>query len=350
MVVANVSISIPDVNEKYVSAQSFKAQFERLQTLGVDIARLAKSCGISLFELERGQAGSLKQKIDLLRALKRQNLPNSFYLRPPQEFNISSFGLIGLAMFSSENVGKALRVGTRYYPVSGSLIGVDLDVDELTSIAYLSLNNIYHLEIDLLQNVLEEVLTSFLPLLHTLCGQTVSVTSLEVVYAEPEHSALYQDRFNLQPQFNAPVTRFGFSSDVLSYPVISSNPVTAALLEQSCETMLVEFTGQSALLKEARKQLLNSIGDLMSREQLAVSLNMSERSLRRRFAQENTSYKKLVGEVREQVAKDYLTSTRLSIEQISSLLGYTEATNFRRAFLRWTGTSPSQYRKGKYHV
>jgi AraC-like DNA-binding protein len=70
---------------------------------------------------------------------------------------------------------------------------------------------------------------------------------------------------------------------------------------------------------------------------------MSERSLYRKLNLENSSYKSIYDDVRKSLTEDYLTETNLSINQIAELLGFNDASNFRRVFKRWFGMSPSQY-------
>jgi AraC-like DNA-binding protein len=58
-----------------------------------------------------------------------------------------------------------------------------------------------------------------------------------------------------------------------------------------------------------------------------------------------TNYQKILDDVRKGLAIEYLLTTNLSVQDISELLGYSEVTNFRRAFLKWSSVSPYQYRK-----
>ena len=57
------------------------------------------------------------------------------------------------------------------------------------------------------------------------------------------------------------------------------------------------------------------------------------------------SYQELLDEVRRNLAVDYLSNSLLSVEQIAELVGYGEAANFRKAFRKWTGKAPSEFRK-----
>ena len=83
----------------------------------------------------------------------------------------------------------------------------------------------------------------------------------------------------------------------------------------------------------------------MSEQHMAAELNMSVRSLQRKLAQKGTSYNTLLNNVRQDLAKNMLHNSRLSLGEIAYLLGFSEQANFTRAFRRWYGTSPSAYRQ-----
>ena len=71
---------------------------------------------------------------------------------------------------------------------------------------------------------------------------------------------------------------------------------------------------------------------------------MNSRTLRRKLDAEQTSYREIVAEVRMQLAIEYLRKTRMTNEEIAARLGYSDASNFRHAFKRWTSRHPSDHR------
>ncbi|MCF8146858.1 MAG: helix-turn-helix transcriptional regulator [Deltaproteobacteria bacterium] len=80
-------------------------------------------------------------------------------------------------------------------------------------------------------------------------------------------------------------------------------------------------------------------------ETISKELHLSSRTVYRKLREENVSYKTLLNETRKQLAQAYLEETKFSINEISYLLGFSETSAFHRAFKRWFGVNPSQYRR-----
>jgi AraC-like DNA-binding protein len=94
-----------------------------------------------------------------------------------------------------------------------------------------------------------------------------------------------------------------------------------------------------------RQVLIQSAGDFLDIAQVAQSLHMSERTLRRRLQAESTSFRSTFEEIRDLLAREYLAETQLTVAEIAHLLDYSETVNFRRAFVRWNGVTPIGFRK-----
>ena len=83
-----------------------------------------------------------------------------------------------------------------------------------------------------------------------------------------------------------------------------------------------------------------------SRELIAKELNMSVRNLQRKLQEQNTSYKDLLDDVRQDLAKQFINQSHISLGEISFRLGFATTSSFARAFKRWMGVSPGKYRQG----
>ena len=69
------------------------------------------------------------------------------------------------------------------------------------------------------------------------------------------------------------------------------------------------------------------------------------RTLRRNLRLENTTFQAISETLRHDMSKRYLQNSRLNLDEIAQLVGFTETTNFRRAFRRWEGLPPAKYRR-----
>jgi AraC-like DNA-binding protein len=72
---------------------------------------------------------------------------------------------------------------------------------------------------------------------------------------------------------------------------------------------------------------------------------VSVRSLQRKLADKGTSFARLLEDTRRELSRQYVANSRLSVAEITYLLGFSDPANFTRAFRRWTGQSPSTFRQ-----
>ncbi|MCP4287437.1 MAG: helix-turn-helix transcriptional regulator [Gammaproteobacteria bacterium] len=125
-------------------------------------------------------------------------------------------------------------------------------------------------------------------------------------------------------------------------------PTANAELVRVNDLVITEYLARfdrNAIAMRARAYLIDrlSSGDI-TEESLAKVLNLSLRSFQRRLKQEGTTYKELVADTRQELAMMYIKNSQLSFSEITFLLRFSEPSSFSRAFKRWMGESPSDYR------
>ncbi|MBO6751452.1 MULTISPECIES: AraC family transcriptional regulator [Spongiibacter] len=132
--------------------------------------------------------------------------------------------------------------------------------------------------------------------------------------------------------------------EVVDFPLGSRDAELAKLADARCETALRRSLDSQTLTSRVLALLHRNTGELPSLDDIAARLNMSTATLQRRLKSEGASFQQLKDRFREDQARTLLASA-MSIEQIADQLGYSDASNFAKAFKSWTGSSPSHYRQ-----
>jgi transcriptional regulator GlxA family with amidase domain len=117
-------------------------------------------------------------------------------------------------------------------------------------------------------------------------------------------------------------------------------------LQAQIDQLLEQETPRNDLVESIMNELRASVDEVPALARIGEALNLSERTLRRRLAELDTSYQRLVDQVRYECALDLLKRSEMPLIDIAMATGFTDARNFRRAFKRWCGMLPNQIRHG----
>ncbi len=93
-----------------------------------------------------------------------------------------------------------------------------------------------------------------------------------------------------------------------------------------------------------RQLILEERNDCWGEEHIAARLNITSRTLRNQLRRLGTSYLTILNSLREQIAKTDLDRSSKSISEVAADVGYSDTRSFRRAFKKWTGMTPGEYR------
>jgi len=124
-----------------------------------------------------------------------------------------------------------------------------------------------------------------------------------------------------------------------------ANAFTVAALQTACEGLLAEIADSPGFAGKVYQALRLLPDPGAGMKAVASTFKMTERTLRRRLAGEGTSFSSIADQVRHAMATQHLQRPGASVEQIALITGFSDSANFRRAFLRWTGMTPAQFRR-----
>lgn len=151
--------------------------------------------------------------------------------------------------------------------------------------------------------------------------------------------------------FQAPVrygqARMGFSFEArwLDLPVVQNPQTLREFLRRAPVDLLIRYRDSSSITERIRRLLRRHLTEeLPSLEAVGKSLAMTPQTLRRRLREEGQGFQALKDDLRRDAAIEYLASAELSLVDISARLGFSEPSTFHRAFKKWTGVAPGEYR------
>jgi AraC-like DNA-binding protein len=146
-------------------------------------------------------------------------------------------------------------------------------------------------------------------------------------------------------RYDQPANELDFDAAVLDWPLTTADPAALQLAREQCERALEALGFDGGIVARVRPLISRSGGGFRSLDEVAARLHVSPRTLKRRLAERATTFSTLLDQARLERAQRLLASPRLSLEEIAERAGYSDVTNFTRAFRRWTGTTPAAYRR-----
>lgn len=181
-------------------------------------------------------------------------------------------------------------------------------------------------------------------LMRMLLGKRWQPAAALLQHAPVAEPGLYRRLMGLIPSFNTPYNGYMFDTALLDSPLHAADPALHRLVQQHLDN----FTQKSAQqLPELVQQLIRSFmpNGRATIEQVADHMNISTRILQRQLEEKGTTFQDLLSATRQAMASRYLQDSAISISQLAALLGYSDQGAFSRAFQRWNGQSPREWRK-----
>ncbi|WP_455221319.1 AraC family transcriptional regulator ligand-binding domain-containing protein [Kaarinaea lacus] len=317
---------------------------ETLKSYSVDYRKLFREVGMDPAHLSDQNARfdffSVTRLWDL--ALERTQDP-CFGLVVVNHWHPTSLHALGFSWMASSSLKDAFERLQRYIRIVNNAAAVDIKIQN--SATRLSIYNAAGPH----KASIAAMDASLAVLVH-MCrlnyGKELDPVLIQTTRPEPSPTCV--DRLNAF--FRAPIE---FSSDEnavyfknsdIEKHLPASNIDLARANDKVIDEYLSHLDGVSIGIKTKAKitELLPS--GSVTEEKIAALLNLSVRSMQRKLKEEGSSFKELLNQTRQELAEQYIENSRLSINEITYMLGFSDPANFSRAFKRWHGVSPSHYR------
>lgn len=313
-------------------------------SLGIDQGEILGSVGIDrslLTEPEARIQVELYLRIEA-EAARRTGDP-AFGLHVGEFAVAGSWSILGHMMMSSRTLAQAFEMSAKYCRIVGNLVvgrarfrggRIELSLEAQAGSPSLS------------RHCFECTLSSLVSLMRSLTGAAVSPLEVRISYPEPDSELRreYERVFRCPVVFDADETGMVLDKSIGEVPILYANPVLLGRIEGYAREFLASLEARDAATRVATKCILAKLaGDSLSIESVARDMAMSVRTLQARLEAEGRRFSELVAELRRSLAERYLREG-LSVDEITCLLGFAEPSVFRKAFKKWTGITPGEFR------
>jgi len=263
-----------------------------------------------------------------------------FGLLVGQRNGLNHLGLVGLLVKYSPDVGTALGSLVRYFHLRVRGAVVTLAQDRNTaSLGY----EIYQRQSDAADQIADGALASEFNILRALCGPGWEPIEVLFAHREPADTRPFRRFFQCPLGFDAGQNAVRFEASWMHRRLPTDDPALRGLLLK--QIGMLEARHGSDLPAQVRSVLRTALLTGHARaEQVAALFSMHTRTLARHLDASGTRFQMLVDEVRFEIARQLLEGSAMDIAQIAVALGYADPSAFTRAFRRWSGTTPAQWR------
>src|SRR5581483_213943 len=314
--------------------------------LGVPVAPWLAGLGLTRAAIDDGDTCvSYRQASTVIRRALKAIPRRSAGLEVGGRQSLGTFGILGLAMMTARTFGDAMAIGIEHHAVSGALMDMELEVLGPEEVALLARPRFA--DDPILVFLCEELFASSLVVCRSLLGPAFAPARLELTYPEPAHAADYKQLFRCDIRFGARHNRAVVERRWLDVELPTRHPVSAQQALAICREQAANLKRQSDIVAAVERVLRQRLQDHPRLVEVARSLNLSERTLRRHLATCGRIFRDIHDRIRTERALELLHAGALSVGDIGSEVGFSDAREFRRAFKRWTGSPPSAVRAGR---
>ncbi|MGB6308564.1 MAG: AraC family transcriptional regulator [Steroidobacteraceae bacterium] len=311
-----------------------------LDAAGWDSAALLAEAGIDLKSLDGPMVRCpLTVSVRLWRIALDATGDPAFGIKAASYIKNTSFHALSYGISASSTLKEAFERAQRYCHV----------ISDAVEYEFSRRGSEYHFIMEPTAEVPDEsvdcLVAAYLRMCRSLCGREFSPLRIDMRRPRPSKLEDFAALLRAPLYFGAPQTRMIFDADGIERPLNAGNPELARHNDAMALQYLSRIDRQNIQVRVREILLQRLPSGEPSQNDVAELLTMSARTLQRKLGESGHSYKQILDETRRELAIAYLSASRYSIIDVTYLLGFSASSCFTRAFRRWTGQSPSDWRE-----
>ena len=251
---------------------------------------------------------------------------------------------MGYAILNSRDLRQCMERYLKYLPLTGPVMNISLH-DRRNNVALRAepLAGQWTINERTLRYYTQEWLASLNPWGELLGLRQGLFTDVRLGYQAHGKELTYRDHLDGHVGFGNKVTEAQFPKHYLDIPFTTASDTIGEICETQCQKLMADLEQHHGWAAEVY-QKLSRLPDIPGMKEMAEHLFTSPRTLRRRLEKEGTTYQQLVVDFRMAMARQYLAETKIPVNEVADLVGYSNAANFYRTFQQIENLTPQQYR------
>jgi len=327
----------------HVSVSVLNQMLQYLKSLDIDYKEVLLEAGIEEdITLNPDVRIPIEQYLSIEDAAAYKAEDPYFGLHMGEFFEPGNWSILGYLMMNCKTLGEAFEKSSRYQAIIGNLIQgrIKVGFNKVTVIL-----TIPPYAPPLSRHCFESALSSTVRMMRTLTGKDLDPLEVTFNYPAPESDSEYRRIFRCPVLFDHKHTSITFDTSIASIPTTIPNPGLLEYFEQYARDYLAQLEKIDQTTREVTRLILARMDtQKLTLQHIASDMAMSPRTLQNHLKKEGVNFRALVEDTRKRLAKQYLRQN-YTVEDITYMLGFAEPSVFRRAFKKWSGTTPGEYRQ-----
>lgn len=335
----------PGPDDEVHPAHKLALLVSALAAEGVGASNALAGVGISYEALGAPETRiSLNQMIAGFRNALRLSKDPAFAYRLGLRCHAPAHGMYGFAILSSTDFRRAIDFAIDYRLLAAPLAQVTFTESSTSGVWTITPLAPASVTPELSRYFVEFHIGVCVTLHRDVMGVDFNPRQIRVTFDPPQDVAQYTAMFGCPVLFGQSENQVLFDVDWLDRVPELGNEETFGIVRGICDGLIEDLRSRLGLAGKIRQFLLANLMRSPCIGDVAKAFGLSERTLRRKLRDEDTTYSLLVDGLRRELAIKYLRHTAMTIDDIGYALGFSEPTNFRQAFRRWNGTTPREFR------
>jgi AraC-like DNA-binding protein len=327
-----------------VLSVSSRALLDACARFGLDTAAILRAAGLDAVTLQDPDARIPIEQVDALwrKAYELSNDPN-LALHAIEVLPFGAYRVIDFLASNAPTIGAALAKVSDYFPLINGVVGLPYDVGER--------HVTFAVEAPSRPSAItrpyaEYTLAAVFLRTRVATNQRYPLIRVEFSHPRPDDISEHERIFECPVAFGAETCRMVIARQVWDTPRTGTDPDLFSVLDTHARMLLEQLPSSDNIVGRVREAIDAELrGGNPRLESIARRLAMSPRTLQRRLRDQDVLFNDVLDEMRFRAAKSYLAQGDIAGMEVAFLLGFAEQSSFNHAFKRWSGQTPTEYRR-----